>query len=84
MLVLLVFFGVAVDIVVGPINSILAATTLINKLLGTVEDGGEMVVMSFICAFVFGLSVAGKYDEVQNSKPDIQQAATYSSVRRRR
>jgi hypothetical protein len=47
----LVLFGVVIDLVHGVLNF-----TKISSLIGLVEDGGEMLVMSAIVCFVFDLS----------------------------
>lgn len=47
---ILVFFGVGVDMLHS------AAGSILKKPLGIVEDGGEMVVVSLMCWFIFGVS----------------------------
>ncbi len=51
LLLLLVFFGVVVDMV----HSMLKPSSGLDRLMGTLEDGGEMVVMSVICWYVLHL-----------------------------
>ena len=53
LLAALVGFGVAVDI----LHQTSHGTILYNSI-GTVEDGGEMLVMSLICAYAFSLQLA--------------------------
>jgi hypothetical protein len=52
MLALLVFFGVAVDMVPAAVKH---GHHVLCPMVGVVEDGGEMLVMSFICRFLFAL-----------------------------
>ena len=56
LLVLLILFGVVIDMLPVAVKH---HHFLLGPMVGTVEDGGEMVVMSFICAFVFALSAGG-------------------------
>ncbi len=52
MLFALASFGIAVDLVHEAVNVVFRSRFL-GSLLGLIEDGGEMVVMSIIAAFVF-------------------------------
>lgn len=55
MLAFLAFFGVAVDMI-----HVIVMNTKLGGVVGIVEDGGELVVMSVITWFVFSLNVERK------------------------
>jgi hypothetical protein len=57
MLAILAFFGILVDLV-----QTLARGTLVFGILGLVDDGGELIVMSVITAFVFHLRSPGQIE----------------------
>jgi len=52
MLALLVLFGVVVDMLPTVVKH---GHPVLSPMVGVVEDGGEMLVMSFICRFLFAL-----------------------------
>jgi len=56
LLLALAFFGIFVDM----LHSALKMEWEVNYLLGVVEEGGEMVVMSFIAWYVFSLNVRAR------------------------
>jgi hypothetical protein len=60
LLLALVVFGIALDVV----HSLLKLTA-INMLIGLLEDGGEMLVMSVIISFVFGLLESPKLERLR-------------------
>ena len=59
LIVLTVFFGVIVDMAEIMVNQ-----PAISRILVIVEDGGEMIVMSIITAFTFGLSRSSTKDSL--------------------
>ena len=53
LLLILVFFGFIVDM----LHIILNINYRVNQFIGTIEDGGEMVVMSLILGYVYLLNI---------------------------
>ncbi|MCW3786223.1 hypothetical protein [Plebeiibacterium sediminum] len=60
LIAVLIFCGVVVDVVHTSIN----ANKVIKGLLGLIEDGGEMVVVSIICWYVFLQNIRNEEDKV--------------------
>jgi hypothetical protein len=76
MMIVLLFFGVALDM----LHEMVSFWVPLRKLVGGMEDGGEMVVMSLICWYVLGL-VAKARDAASTATTTAwpQPSATFSS-----
>ncbi|MFC2107144.1 hypothetical protein ACFLRY_02290, partial [Bacteroidota bacterium] len=53
LILLLIFFGLFIDM----LHIIVNVSYRINQLFGTIEDGGEMIVMSLILGYVYLLNI---------------------------